>query len=299
VAFAERITKIANPASRRAGKKKRKNMAARKRHLSAKQIRAGFGGKRRQSALKSTRRHSARTRPVKRRNAAPKRHSHRASTRRKPARRRNPLEIVSILPALGNPAKKRGRKTMAAKKRHTKRRATAQRNAGSRRRTRKNMVVRHHRRRNPGMGRAGEFVKLGASVVGGAVGSKYATQLVLGAKNTSWLGYIGNLVATGLLGWGAHMAFKDKIISQGVIGGGIAQVIVRVIGDQTPYGSYLQGAGVGDYQASAFLTPQRMVNARQNATLEKPSWALSPPAAVVVTHPATGAAGMGWAADWN
>ena len=184
---------------------------------------------------------------------------------------------------------------MAATKRRSKKRATGQRNAGSRRKTFMKITRRHGRRSNPG--RVTEYIKAGAAVVGGAVGSKVATQLALGAKNTSWMGYIGNLVATGLLGWGAHVAFKDKLVSQMVIAGGIAQVIVRVIGDQTPYGSYLSGAGVGDYQASAFLTPQRMLDARNNASLQQPNWA-SAPAAVVVTHSGATAGGVG-GFDWN
>lgn len=297
MAFAVRETAIANPASRGSGKRRK---VAAKRRLSAKQIKAGFGGKRRKTAAKQTRRHAARTRPAKRRmNAAPK-VRRRASPRRKPARKRNLGEIVSILlPGVaGNPAKRKGTKTMAAKKRKTKR-ATAQRNAGTRRRRTIKVMHRRHGRRNPGMGRATEFVKLGASVVGGAVGSKYITQLVLNTKNTSWMGYLGNIVATALLGYGANLMFKDKIIAQGVVGGGIAQVIVRVIGDQTPYGSYLQGAGVGDYQASAFLAPQRMVDARHTAQVELPSWALTPPAAVAITHPAAAAGVGGWSPDWN
>ncbi len=286
MAFAVRETQIANPASRASGKK-RKKMAAR--HLSAKQIKAGFGGKRRQGALKA-KRHTARTRPTVKK-------VRRASPRPAPAKKRNLGEIVSILlPGMaGNPAKKRG-KTMAASKRKTTR-ATAQRNAGTRRK--KTYVVKHHRKRtNPGMGKATEFLKLGAAVVGGAVGSKVATQVVLGAKNTSWIGYLSNLVATALLAWGASVAFKDKIIAQGVIGGGIAQVIIRAISEQTSYGSFLAGTGVGDYQVSNFLTPQRMVNARFNATLEQPSF-LAPPAAVVVTHPATAAAAGVGQFDWN
>ena len=183
---------------------------------------------------------------------------------------------------------------MAATKRR-KKRATGQRNAGTRRR-RSVSVVRHHRRRsNPG--RTVEYVKLGASVIGGAVGSKLLTQTVLGASNTSWMGYLGNVVATGLLGWGANAAFKDKIIAQGVVGGGLAQVIVRMIGDLTPYGSYLSGAGVGDYQASAFLTPQRMLDARNNAALQQPGWASAP--AIVVTSPITSAGGGVGGFDWN
>jgi hypothetical protein len=292
MAFAVRETQIANPG--RVARKKRKNMA--KRHLSAKQIRAGFGGKRRRTALKA-KRHNPRSAP-KRKTA---RKTNRAATRRKPARKRNMGEVVSILlPGMaGNPAKRKGNKTMAASKRKTKR-ASAQRNAGTRRRTTKKMYMakrRHSSLSNPGQ--VVEYAKAGAAVVGGAVGSKLATQAVLGASNTSWMGYGGNLVATGLLGWGSHLAFKNKLITQMVIAGGIAQVIVRMIGDFTPYGQYLSGAGVGDYQASAFLTPQRMMpNAMQSAALERPSWSLTPPPVVAVTH-STGGAGVGFVPDWN
>ena len=291
MAFAVRETAIANPASRASGKKKRrKNMAAR--HLSAKQIKAGFGGKRRRAALK-TKRHNPRTAATR---TAPKRH--RASTQRKPARKQNLGEVVSILlPGMvGNPARRKGRKTMAATKRRSTKRATGQRNAGSRRKTFMKVSRRHARRSNPGQ--VTEYAKLGLAIVGGAVGSKMATQLILSASNTGWMGYLGNLVATLALGWGASKAFKDKMISQGVVGGGIAQLAVRIISDQTPYGSYLAGAGVGDYQASAFLTPQRMLDARNNASLQQPNWAAAP-AAVVVTHSGAAAAPGVGGFDWN
>jgi len=267
-----------------------------KRRLSAKQIKAGFGGKRRRAALK-TKRHAARTRPVATKRSNPRK-VRRAAPRRRPAQKRNLGEVVSILlPGMaGNPARRKGHKTMAATKRR-KRRATGQRNAGTRRIRTMKVARRHGRRSNPGQ--VMEYAKLGVAIVGGAVGSKMATQLVLSSSNTGWMGYLGNLVATLALGWGASKAFKDRMISQGVVGGGIAQLAVRIISDQTPYGSYLAGSGVGDYQASAFLTPQRMMpNAMQSAQLEQ-AW-LSPPAAVTVTHPATAAApGMGFVADWN
>ena len=186
---------------------------------------------------------------------------------------------------------------MAAKKRKTKR-ASAQRNAGTRR-TKKMYVAKRRRSGRSNPGRVAEYLKAGVAVVGGAVGSKVATQVVLGSKNTGLMGYGGNLVATGLLGWAAHAFFKDKLVSQMVIAGGIAQVIVRAIGEQTPYGKYLAGSGVGDYQLSNFLTPQRMMpNARMSAQLEQ-NW-MNPPASVVVTHPAGAAAGVGnWKPDWD
>ena len=296
MAFAVRETQIANPASRGSGKKRVKKMAA-KRRLSAKQIKAGFGGKRRKAAAKQTRRHAARTRPVKRRNAAPK--VRRAAPRRQPARKRNLGEIVSILlPGVaGNPARRKGQKTMAARKRKTKR-ASAQRNAGSRRMKTMHVTRRHSRRGNPGQ--VTGYLKAGAAVIGGAVGSKILTQVVLGTKNTSWMGYIGNAVATAVLGAVSHAVLKDKAVSQMVIAGGVAQIFVRVIGDQTPYGSYLTGAGVGDYQASAFLTPQRMIDARRNAALEIPGWG-APATTPIVTHAASGAGVGAYNAmsEWN
>jgi hypothetical protein len=289
MAFAVRETAVANPASRVSGK--RTYMAQRR--LSAKQIKAGFGGKRRMALETKRRVHAPGAKAQKFRQA---------SSRPKSAEQRNLGEVVSILlPGVaGNPARKRGT-TMAATKKSNKKRASAQQTAGTRRlkQTYKSKP-RHQRRSNPAP-RVMEYVKLGVSVVGGAVGSKLATQAVLGASNSGWLGYLGNLVATAALGFGASKVFADKIIAQGVVGGGIAQVVVRMIGDLTPYGSFLTGTGVGDYQASAFLAPQRMMpNALKSAALEQPAWSLNPPAQVTVTHPASAASpGMGFIPDWN
>lgn len=117
---------------------------------------------------------------------------------------------------------------------------------------------RRHTRRNPGVNVMG-YVKLGASVVGGAVGSKQLTQIVMGASNTGVMGYFGNLVATIALGWGAKMAFRDPVVAQGIIGGGLAQIATRALSDNTPYGSVLANSGVGDYQLNwNFTTPQRV-----------------------------------------
>ncbi len=122
------------------------------------------------------------------------------------------------------------------------------------------MVTRRHsRRRNPGGVNVMDYLKLGASVVGGAVGSKMLTQAVMSTSNTGVTGYFGNLVATIALGWGAKMAFRDEKIAQGVIGGGLAQVIVRALSDNTPYGAALSGAGLGDYQTGwNFWNPMRV-----------------------------------------
>jgi hypothetical protein len=144
------------------------------------------------------------------------------------------------------------------------------------------------------------YVVSGAAVVGGAVGSKAATQLILGAKNTGATGYAGNAVATAGLGWLAHLVFRDKSISQMVIAGGIAQILVRFMTDQTPYGSFMANAGLGDYILGWNVAAPQRVNPGyppQSLTIPPVGWG-SAPALPVVTH----SQGMGDlinAADWN
>src|ERR1700686_4543553 len=98
-----------------------------KSRLSAKQIKAGFGGARRKAALRSRPKHRARTKPNptrKRRKvaAAPPKRRRRAVAKKNSARKRrkNPTPMI-ISWAAGNPAK-RGKKVAAPKRR---RRATA------------------------------------------------------------------------------------------------------------------------------------------------------------------------------
>jgi hypothetical protein len=207
-------------------------------------------------------------------------------------------EVVYVLGA--NPAKRR--KSMAKTK--TVRHRAGKRNAGRRKNTgrRRNPVMaarRHHRRRNPGGIDVMGYVKAGASVIAGAVGSKAVTQAVLATSNTGVMGYAGNAVATVALGWAAHAAFRDKLISQMVVAGGIAQIIVRIITDLTPYGTYLSGTGVGDYQTGwNFVWPQRVTPGYPpRGLVVPPGWGGAAAPMAVVTHSPAGK-GVG-AYDWN
>jgi hypothetical protein len=153
-------------------------------------------------------------------------------------------------------------------------------------------------RRNPG-GKIMGYVGSGAAVVGGAVGSKAVTQLVLGTKNTGATGYAGNAVATAGLGWLAHLVFRDKSISQMVIAGGIAQILVRFMTDQTPYGSFMANAGIGDYQTNwNFTTPQRVAGYPPTSIIVPPGYG----GGAAITPGTTHSAGVGaliGASDWN
>jgi len=256
-----------------------------------------FGSARQRTAAKralSEKRHRKAT-PRKRNSP---RHAH-------TARRRNLGEEVFIFGA--NPARKR-RNGMAGTKRRVQHRAgtrrrTMRRYEANPRRRMKNVRSRHQR--NPG-GRVTGYLVSGAAVVAGAVGPKAATQMVLGDSNTGAMGYLGNGVATGLLGWGAHMLFRDKTISQMVIAGGIAQILVRFMTNSTPYGSYLSNAGVGDYMMNwNYTAPQRVMPGYPPTQLAvAPGWGPAPAAlpapggkTAVVTH-STGVGAL-YNPSWN
>ena len=195
MATAVRRHSIVNPARRRRNKPRRK--------MTAKQIRH-FGTKRQKAALKAKRRHA--TRAVANPRRAPKRHRA-AAHRRRTAKRSNPGEILSL--TLGNPAKRR--KKVAATKRNRRRRHAVASNPSRRHnRRRHNPVARRHHsrrhsmrhnriRRNPGGLNVPSLVTDGLFVIGGLVGSRLLTQMVLGANNVGVWGYVGNAAAGGVL----------------------------------------------------------------------------------------------------
>lgn len=234
-------------------------MAKARRKLTAKQIKY-FGSKRQKAALRS--KHRPRTRP----NAAKKRGA-KGKPAAKPRKvRKNPTPMI-ISWAAGNPANRRKKKvaTSKAKKKHT---ATAKRpNAGRR------PKMTHHPKKkhkgNPGaLGTPMDWVTGGAGVVAGAVGSRALPQLVLGASNTGTMGYFANAVTALGLGWVAHLAFpRSRVLAAAVIAGGFGGLIARVAADKTPYGAALSLSGLGDwglglYQKSNYLAPQRVQNGR-------------------------------------
>jgi hypothetical protein len=272
-------TIIANPAK---GSRKGTPM----KRLSAKQIKAGFGGKRRQAAMK---RRKPRAAPKKRHRPAaqkskpnpstkkrvratatrPKKRSRKNSHHRMKTRKNSP-ELLML--TAGNPAQRRS--TNMAKKRKKKARATASRpNAGRRR---AHAPKKHHSRRyrsNPGsfLGRPMDWVIGGAGVLAGGTLSTIIPQAVLGDSNTGAMGYVATGITAIALGWGAHMVFgRTPVLAGAVVAGGFGALLRRVITDKTPYGSALASSGVGDYIAWNYVTPQRAVG--MNAGTIDTSW---------------------------
>ena len=270
MAFAKVQTRIQNPAGTR-----RKNVA--RKNMSAKQIRF-FGTKRQKAALRAKRsnprrhkRHNAA--PVRKRNPvrALKRNPARKSNPRRHHKRHNPIpEIISL--TMGNPAKRRNMAAPKRKNRAFKRNpaAASRRNAGSHRRHEKRMHHRRHHHRNPaGLGKPMDWLMGGVGVIGGAVGARVLPQLA-GTSNTGGMGYAMNLGATLGLGFLAHMFTKNPVITGGVIAGGVAATLVRIVSDNTSYGSYLALSGVGDYVVWNFSQPQRVTG--QNASRIDTAW---------------------------
>jgi len=223
-----------------------------RRKLSAKQIAAGFGGKRRQSAVKHKRKAARKNKSGPRRK--PSTSSHRPRTKKRSVARRatkpNLGKIISFtLPKESSVATTKQNRGRRKAKASGHRRRPTKKNTGHRRRG---------SRRNPGMGNLTGLVSSAVFVVAGAVGAKYLTQMVLQDKNTGVMGYLGNLVSAFLLSWGVKAFLHNPAAATSVLSGGIVQVVLRLIADYTPFGQYTASLGMGDYLAQNFVTPQRL-----------------------------------------
>jgi hypothetical protein len=97
------------------------------------------------------------------------------------------------------------------------------------------------------------------------------TNLVLGASNTGYMGYAANIAAAFIGGKALGMFVKNKQHENAFILGGFIATLLRFLSDQTPVGATLQQYGLGDYEASTWLSPARYVNASQNALVDIPT----------------------------
>jgi hypothetical protein len=103
----------------------------------------------------------------------------------------------------------------------------------------------------------------GAYIAGGAVLSRWLTQMVLGSGNTGFMGYAGNALAGGLLSFGFDAVRRGS--GEYVFYGTMAGIVMRVIQDNTPLGKYFNLSGVdsgmgaiipANYAAPAIYTGQ-------------------------------------------
>jgi hypothetical protein len=188
------------------------------------------------------------------------------------ARRSNPGHILGF--TLGNPAEKR-RKGMAKAKRYVRKSKKSHHAGGTTKKRRySNPGKMHYRRRrhsNPGMStNVTELVTNAVFVILGALGSKLGAQAVLGTKNTGIMGYAGNAAVGAALWFITEKLMKNRAASAGIISGTIVQILLRVINDYTPFGSYVAQLGMGDYQMQSFVTPQVLVDPLNSAQVQIP-----------------------------
>lgn len=205
--------------------------------------------------------------------------------RARPARR-NSGEILAYTIAGSNP----GRKANMAKTKKNYRRKPGTRknyrkNTGERQNThhghtrhgRRNTGQRtgmgRYHRPNPGTASVGEIITTSTFVLVGALGSKLGAQLILGTNNTGPVGYAGNLAVGAGLWLITDKVMKNKTAASGVIAGTVAALILRLLNDYTPIGTYIQNLGMGDYQMQSYVQPQILVDPLANADVQiPPGW---------------------------
>ena len=108
-------------------------------------------------------------------------------------------------------------------------------------------------------------------VIVGALGSKLGAQAVLGTNNVGVVGYAGNAATGAVLWFLAEKVMKNRNAANGIIAGTLVQIILRIINDYTPFGSYVANLGMGDYQMQSFVTPQVLVDPMRNANIQIPA----------------------------
>ena len=104
-----------------------------------------------------------------------------------------------------------------------------------------------HNRRNPQIAgfQANELVKLAVGAAGGAIGTKYLTQLVLQDKNVGATGYAVSALAAIALGWAAAK-FAGREVATGVVAGGLSAVLLRIWQEQVSGSMPMSGLGDSD-----------------------------------------------------
>lgn len=233
------------------------------RRLSAAQIRAGFGGKRRRNSLRASKPHKHRRRkaaasnPKKKRRRAkaksknprtrvvyrtrtktkvkrvyvrPKANPRKKNRRRAKAKRRNPGQYLLTMSPVGNPQRKRrrSRKNMAK----TRRRARAKSNSGRKNPTRRRRVARrntHHRHsnrsRNPFGQSSSQLLKKGAGVfVGFSIGKNIPPMLGTTANSSATMTLLTTAITAGIAAWAARK-FAPGDFAEGVLWGGVGATI--------------------------------------------------------------------------
>ncbi len=254
-----------------------------RRKLTLKQIKAGFGGKRRKASLKASPKRHAHKRRAKAVN--PKKHKRRATakarnatrakvvyrtrtkvkyrTRKvlvKPKRRAkakrssNPGPYLLTMAPVGNPHRKKRRKASMAK---TKRRASAKGRSGKRNPTRRRRAARRSnhrpRSRNP-IGVSSSTVRgvVGAAV-GFSIGKKVPPMFGPSMNSSPMMTLLSTALTAAAVAWAARK-FAPSFADGALIGGGMA--VVNVAWNAWAPASIQGYSALGDFTPGGFPLPQ-------------------------------------------
>jgi len=257
-----RVTKVANP--RRKARAKRRNGP---RRFSAKQIKAGFGGKRRQNAarhrhkarpkVKAKRRRNVVAVKRRRRRAAPRAAANPPRRRARPRvkvkakrRRRRATSNPSLLMTLGpvNPRRGKGEKVARRKARRNRPRVHVKRRKHNKR---------HVARRNPsvfGSSSGKDLATIGGGIILGVSAAKLIPPMFDTALGEMASSLPAKIVITGVVAFGVGAAAKKFMpgpLGDAIIAGGLAQTasmaLNALLPATFPYRSSLTLNGVGDF----------------------------------------------------
>jgi hypothetical protein len=200
-------------------------------------------------------------------------------------------EILAYNLATGNPGARKDSMAKTRKKSYHKRpgskRKSYKKNTGMMKHNRSHSHStkrRYPKRRNAGdsIGSVGGLVTTGTFAIVGALGSKLGAQLVLGSSNTGPIGYLANAGVGAGMWFLADKVMKNRNMGHGILIGTVIQIILRVVNDYTPFGTYVANLGMGDYQVQSFVQPQILIDPVNSAAISIPNgWgapAISAPA---------------------
>jgi hypothetical protein len=170
--------------------------------------------------------------------------------------------------------------TNPKRRRSSRRRSKARNRRSSNPRSSKRFSFRRRHRgrsRNPAIAgfQANELLKLAVGAAGGAIGTKYITQLVLQDKNTGVTGYAGMAAVAIALAWAAKK-FVGADIAAGVAAGGLSSLVIKLWQDQVSGTSSMSGLGDAD-----------MLGLYQPGNYPVPFWQYGSPALAAPTAAAT------------
>jgi hypothetical protein len=220
---------------------------------------------------------------------------------------------VASNPNRKRPSAKNSRPGKATRKgNHSHMTKNKKRASNNPKRKRKSNNPHRRRRRNPGiMANAKEFLMAGATGLASAVATSQLPQLILGADNTSFMGYAANIATAVAATFLANSMLGPRAGEAAMVGGAVIVLDRFLTENVSAIGPYISLSGVGDATAARMgtirdgyylhptmvdgsgnmIVPQPVTDASVAAVLAKYPQIAAPLAAAMNSGKTTGAMG--------